>query len=870
VSPFVVVKFGGTSVATLTGWRSIASVIEARLEEGAQPVLVHSALRGVTDRLQDLADGAESDPARAINEIAELHRRLAAEMGVDDTTGLEREVDRLRAAAKAAAEYGDPTPAAVAAVLACGERLASALGTPWLRSRGLDVVRVDAPDLLTSTPGPGGPSERDYLSAVCASEPDPALQTRLSGLGAVILTQGFTARHPDGATVVLGRGGSDTAAAYLAARLDADRLELWSDVPGMFTADPRRIPSARLIRVLDYAEAQEIATTGSRVLHPRCIPALRARRIPIHLRSTHHPDLQGTEILPAAERHHAHLKALSRKDDVVLLTMETLGMWQEVGFLSRAFAMIAEAGLSIDLVSTSETSVTASLDASANLLDRALLADVVERLSAFCRVEVIPACSAISLVGRNVRGLLHRLGPALEIFDEHRIHMVSLASSDLNLTFVVDQAQADRVVERLHAILLVEAARTEPDGPFGPPWSRIVEGDVGTPTQTDRWWRRRRDELIALAEDHDGAFVYDLETVRGQMAKLLAIGPVSRVMYAMKANPHPDVLRTVREAGGGFECVSPGEVHRLESVFPGLRPDEVVFTPNFAPRSDYTFALDRGLAVTLDALHPLQNWPEIFEGRDVLLRIDPGWGSGHHEKVVTGGRHSKFGIPHFEIDEARALVDRIGARVVGLHTHSGSGILEPRHWTRVGERLAELARAFPEVRIVNVGGGLGVPERDGLPPLPLEALGRGLAEVKERHPHLDLWLEPGRFVVAEAGVLLGRVTQIKGKPGMRYVGLTVGMNSLIRPALYGAYHEIVNLTRLDAPPEGPVQIVGPICESGDRLGTDRPFPESREGDVVLVAQAGAYGRVMSSEYNLRPPATEVVLGRPTSPPSSGT
>ena len=861
MQPFVVLKFGGTSVSGRDRWQVIADEARARLDEGLRPILVHSAVRGVTDALQSIVEGAADERAAALDRIVEVHRGLSHDLGTRELGTLDAELERL-AARVAAIPDGGATAADAAEILATGERLCTTVGVEFLRTRGVDVTPVDARDLLVSVPAPHAMADgdrADHLSAVCASEFDPEVRDRLAALPGPVLTQGFTARHPDGSTVVLGRGGSDTAAAYLAGKIGAARLEIWSDVPGMFTADPRHIPSARLIRSLDYAEAQEIATTGSRVVHPRCIPALRTRRIPIRLRSTLHPDLEGTEILPASGRDLAQLKAISRKDDVVLITMETVGMWQEVGFLAHAFSVIADAGLSVDLVSTSETSVTVSLDASANLLDRALLDRVLSGLSSFCRAEVIRPCSQISLVGRNIRALLHRLGPALEIFEEHRIHMVSQASSDLNLTFVVDASQADRVVERLHALLLMEAARSEPDGPFGPTWTEIDRGARTVRSAVERWWQRRRSELLALGESEGGAFVYDLPTVRGQIDRLRAIEPVSKVMYAMKANAHPDVLSVVRAAGAGFECVSPGELHRLDACFPDLRPDEVVFTPNFAPRADYAFALDRGHLVTLDALHPLRHWPELFEGREILLRVDPGWGSGHHEKVVTGGRHSKFGIPHFEIDEARELVERIDGRVVGLHTHSGSGILDPHHWTRVGERLAELAQAFPHVRIVNVGGGLGVPDREGLPPLPLEALERGLAEIRERHPGFELWLEPGRFVVAEAGVLLGRITQIKGKRGMRYVGLTVGMNSLIRPALYGAHHEIVNLTRLGDPPEGMAQIVGPICESGDRLGTDRPFPASEEGDVVLIAQAGAYGRVMSSSYNLREPAPEFVL-----------
>ncbi|MCH7980921.1 MAG: hypothetical protein IID59_05400 [Proteobacteria bacterium] len=150
-------------------------------------------------------------------------------------------------------------------------------------------------------------------------------------------------------------------------------------------------------------------------------------------------------------------------------------------------------------------------------------------------------------------------------------------------------------------------------------------------------------------------------------------------------------------------------------------------------------------------------------------------------------------------------------------------------------------------------------EKPGDRPFDLARLDETLAEIKAAYPQYALWIEPGRFLVARAGVLLTRVTQIKGKGDMRYVGVGTGMNSLVRPALYGAYHEIVNLTRVDEAPSQTVTIVGPICETGDRLGTDRLLPPSREGDVILIANAGAYGYVMSSNYNRREVAREIVI-----------
>jgi diaminopimelate decarboxylase/aspartate kinase len=173
--------------------------------------------------------------------------------------------------------------------------------------------------------------------------------------------------------------------------------------------------------------------------------------------------------------------------------------------------------------------------------------------------------------------------------------------------------------------------------------------------------------------------------------------------------------------------------------------------------------------------------------------------------------------------------------------------------------LIDVASTFPDVRMLDLGGGLGVPEKPGQDALDMLGLDDGIRDLKQAHPQYELWLEPGRYIVAEAGVLLTSVTQTKGKGDVRYVGVSTGMNSLIRPALYGAFHEISNLSRLGQSAEQVVNVVGPICETGDKLGTDRLLPECREGDVLLIANAGAYGYVMSSRYNLREPATEVAI-----------
>jgi len=855
---WVVLKFGGTSVSTLPRWETIARIVRDRLAEGLRPVVVCSALSGISNALDWLlAEAMAGRGEAALEGIRRPHLELGRAMGLDAEALLRPYFEELERITLGAALLREVTPRLQARVMAMGELMATTLGAAYLNRIGLTTQWWDARELLEAVDEAHGNEARRYLSVACDYRPDPALQERLAAAPAeVILTQGFIARNSRGETVLLGRGGSDTSAAYLAAKLQAERLEIWTDVPGMFTANPRQIPSARLLRHLDYDEAQELATTGAKVLHPRCLEPVRAYGIPLHVKCTDHPELEGTIVSADAPDVGPRVKAISCKTGITLVSMDTVGMWQQVGFLADVFGVFKRHGLSIDLIATSETNVTVSLDPQANALQSAQLEALVEDLSAYCQARVIAPCAVVSLVGRHIRALLDELTPAFEVFAEHHVYLISQAASDLNFSFVVDEDQADRLVRRLHAELF---GRIEADTLFGPTWRELfapkAEAAVARP-----WWHRRRSELLALAATQAPCYVYDEGTLRTQLEALRRLRSVDRIFYALKANDHPDVLRVFHEAGLGFECVSAGELEHVRTLFPELAPERLLFTPNFAPADEYRRGFELGAFVTLDNLHPLEAWPELFRNRNVLVRFDPGRGDGHHRYVRTAGAQSKFGIAPAQAKRLRELADRLGLRIVGLHAHVGSGILLPETWAETALFLAELAETyFPDVRYLDVGGGLGVPERTGAPGLDLEAVEAHLHRFKTAHPRFELWLEPGRFLVAEAGVLLARVTQVKEKGGARYAGVETGMNSLIRPALYGAYHEIVNLTRLDAPATQTVDVVGPICETGDVLGHGRRLPDTREGDVLLIAQAGAYGAVMSSHYNRRPPAREVFL-----------
>jgi diaminopimelate decarboxylase/aspartate kinase len=855
--PWVVLKFGGTSVSKRHRWDTIGRLAAQRRSEGHRVLLVVSAVSGVTNALQSLIDGHRdsADTLRACEALELRHREFARELVLDPDVVIGDLFDRLHALV-ADARRATAALDWQADLLALGELFSSRLGAAYLRAQGHDIAWSDAREFLRAVALPNQSEWAGRLAVNCEMRSDADWRERYAAQGELLITQGFICRDADGRTAILGRGGSDTSAAYFGALLGAARVEIWTDVPGMFSANPRQVPQARLLSRLDFEEAQEIATTGAKVLHPRCIQPCRDARVPIWIRDTERPQLEGTVIEAVADAAPG-VKAISSRRGIVLVSMESIGMWQQVGFLADVFERFKRHGLSVDLIGSAEANVTVSLDPSDNLVNSNVLDALCADLAEVCRVKVIAPCAAVTLVGRGMRSLLHKLSDVLAEFGRERVHLISQSSNDLNLTFVVDEAVAEGMLPRLHELLVQAGAMPVHEHPaFGPSWARL-NGEQ--PVAREPWWLAQRERLLGLAAAGTPTYVYDLATVRAHARALAGIGAVERRFYAIKANPHPDLLRVLESEGFGFECVSAGELTHVFAVLPGLDPTRVLFTPSFAPREEYASARQRDVWITLDSPYPLQHWPELFRGRQIWLRLDPGFGRGHHEKVRTGGHAAKFGLPLAQLDEFLALAGSLQVRVFGLHAHLGSGITDPAHWREVLGQLAAVAEGIGTVVALNIGGGLGVPPERDAAPFDVAALARALAEARAAIPHYVLWMEPGRYLVAEAGVLLLRATQVIDKGGLRRIGTDGGMNALMRPALYNAWHDVVNLTRLDQPAVGLVDIVGPICESSDVLARRRALPPTQEGDVLLVATAGAYGMVMSSDYNLRARPRECVI-----------
>ena len=854
--PWIVLKFGGTSVATARCWERIVDRIR-EVGRTHRVWVVASAVAGHTDLLERaVAEAAGGGEPAALDAVRGDCLRLAAEAGLEvgllapALSHLDEAARRLEGARLS----GEAPPRLTARILAAGERVSTRIGAAILEAAGISVTWVDATRLLAGESGAGEPEAKQFLEARVHPRRDPGPAEALAGGAGVVITQGFLARTADGDVCLLGRGGSDTSAASMAVLLDAERLEIWSDVHGIFTADPALIPTARLIQRISYREALELAALGAKVLHPRCLEIAAAAGIPLQLRCIEDPGHPGSRVERSTEDH-AVVTAVTCRKGVTLLSVSTLAMWHTPGFLARMFAPFERLGFSIDLLATSQSAVSLTLDAVPGGVDGRRFAELIEDLEALGMVRAVHGCAVVSILGRRIRTALHEIGAALDVFEERPVHMLTDSSEDLNLSFVVDEADAAAVVTKLHERLF--ASRGD-DPRLGPTWDMLRKGETPEPVPAGTWWRRRRGELLALMEDGRPRYVYEPGVVRERARALIEKLPaVERFYYAMKANSHPAVLEAVADAGFGMECVSAAEVDRVRDVLGGDCP--VLFTPNFCPLEEYERALACGARVILDGTAALDQAPDLFEGVSVGLRLDPGRGRGHHRKVRTAGADSKFGMPRNDLEAAAGLLRRRRVRVTGLHAHVGSGILTPGTWVETGAALIPALEFFPEVGWLNLGGGLGVPEKPGQHPLDLDDLQDRLDGFREAAGGPALWMEPGRYLVSEAGVLLATVTQVRDKEGLRFAGINTGMNSLIRPALYGAWHSIRNLSRLDEAPEAYWQIVGPICETGDVLGRDRWITDPRPGDVLLIENAGAYAAVMASRYNLREPAEETVL-----------
>lgn len=359
-------------------------------------------------------------------------------------------------------------------------------------------------------------------------------------------------------------------------------------------------------------------------------------------------------------------------------------------------------------------------------------------------------------------------------------------------------------------------------------------------------------------------YVYDENIIRErfrELKKFFGVIPNNKILYACKANSNVEIIKTLVQEGAGIDVVSCGEVYT--ALKGGAKPENILFTGNNMTDAEIDFAVSQGVVLNVGDLSTVERYGKRYPNSSLCVRVNPDVGGGHHDHVITGGVESKFGIYFTDVKEVLTIAEKYNLKIKGIHQHIGSNILEEEKFLLAVDVLLKVAKDFPDLEFIDFGGGLGVPYRDTESKLNLERLTHEVSEhfskfCKEYGKDVEFWIEPGRYLVCESGSLLATVNTVKSNPGYKYAGTDTGFNHLVRPTMYGSYHEILNTSNLNGKSEK-VTIVGNICESGDIFARDRVMPEVKEGDILAILNAGAYGYTMASNYNTRPLPAEILV-----------
>jgi diaminopimelate decarboxylase len=340
------------------------------------------------------------------------------------------------------------------------------------------------------------------------------------------------------------------------------------------------------------------------------------------------------------------------------------------------------------------------------------------------------------------------------------------------------------------------------------------------------------------------------------------------IYYSMKANTSLSVLSILRTEGARLDAVSPGEV--FLALKTGFSAEKILFTGTSVRNDELKFIVDSNVTINVDSLSQLKRLIKLHVPSLVSVRVNPEIGAGHHGHVVTGGKDSKFGIWEDDVVEAYKIAKKTGVKKFGIQMHIGSGNLTVEPYLLAIEKLLQISHHVKndvgiDFEFIDIGGGIGVPYRPEEKPLDIDEFAeKVLGLFKKRTKEYGLgepwfYIQPGRYIVCDAAVLLTAVNTVKTTPYRRFVGVDAGFNTLVRPVLYGSYHPIVVANKLNEQETETCDVAGPLCESGDFLARERRLPEIEEGDLLAVLNAGAYGFSMSSQYNSRPRCAEVLV-----------
>lgn len=450
----IVMKFGGTSVQDAAAIGNAVEIVSSRLN--LAPIVVVSAMARVTDMLVRVSQAAKErqfeDASAIIKQIRERHQVTAGQLleGLDSLEAVEREIEKqieeLMDLARSVSTLGELTPRTQDAIVSFGERLSSVIVAATMRARAISAELVDSRDFIVTDDR--FTKAAPLMQAIAQRARDVIMP--LIDTGRVPVAQGFIGSTADGVTTTMGRGGSDYTAALIGAALGAEAIEIWTDVDGLMTADPRIVPGAHRIRVISFAEASELSYFGAKVLHPSTVLPAVERGIPVQIYNTLNPACEGTLIVEEPRPSENVIKSIAFKRGVTIVNVNSTRMLLAFGFLRTIFEVFDRHQTSVDVVTTSEVSVSMTLDDTDQL-------DAIRRdLSGIGDVTVERNKAIVCVVGDNLKFTPGVAGRLFQAIENTNVNMISQGASEINLTFVIDDADVERVVRLLHDQFLRE------------------------------------------------------------------------------------------------------------------------------------------------------------------------------------------------------------------------------------------------------------------------------------------------------------------------------------------------------------------------------------------------------------------------------
>jgi diaminopimelate decarboxylase/aspartate kinase len=794
-----VLKFGGSS-QLFTTYKMILDIINSHND--TKFVIVLSAIKGITNKLLEFI---QSKNFSVWNDIIDINKTLSVEsLGlVDDfITHMEN-------------KFWDVNDDKIE-IVSIGEFFTTHILNTFLNNNNVKSKWLSSYEVIKSNQNNIGLYNKGEFSV------DSEKIINQFTTNQVVVIPGFSGSALDNKPCLLGRGGSDTTGSIIAHSLYASSYEIWTDVDGIYSSDPRKIKDTFIIPSINFNIAQEIAAMGAKVIHPYCILPCAERHIPIVIKNTFNPSADITTNINS-HINKDNVYAVALQENVKVFKITSVNMWNNYGFVFDIFSVFKKYNIDVNIINTSQFNITTTTD------DTHLenLEQVRNELSKKYTVELEFDNTIVSVIGDNIKSY-DKIAKIFDIAKKYDIITTSYSSNDMTLSFVVNNFDAPNLAQELHNLLFTKIKFNN----------------------QNQWWRKHIDKLTDFIKEP--TYVYSLENIKEQINKIKELTSVDKFYYALKANNNPDIVNFIVDNNFGIECVS---IEELRFITSNYHSTPILFTPNFCSIDDYIEAIHlkikHDIKIIIDNPMVIIKYGSIFLNNSIGIRLDVNIGDGHSEKVITQGKDTKFGMTINDLDKLKPYFNLYNIEIEGIHSHMGSGIDDINKYSKLFMHLIDTAISY-NVKWIDLGGGFGI-KND----IDFKTLDNIFTMLKPND--IQLIIEPGRFIVAKSGILIGSVNQIKTKNNINYIGINIGMNNLIRPTLYNAIHPIYFPLSQKSINKN-YKIVGPICESGDVFIDNLLLPcKIKEGDMVIVDETGAYGEVMSSEYNMKPKNNKIII-----------